>query len=128
MTPEKQLAGFLAKFSPEVARLGKAALAKMHKRFPSAIQMVYDNYNFLVILAATCIDQYFCNGRISLNKGTKEAVMAEHDDGEDDSGSDMLSKSKPHSLQGKFTGKHFSYRGELQLHFSNLSPCSTIVC
>src|SRR3954471_5699087 len=49
MTPEKQLAGFLARFNPDVAELGKAALAKMRKRFPSAIQMVYDNYNFLVI-------------------------------------------------------------------------------
>ncbi len=49
MNPEKQLAGFIAKFTPEVAALAEAALAKMRARFPSAIQMVYDNYNFLVI-------------------------------------------------------------------------------
>jgi hypothetical protein len=49
MSPEKQLAGFLARFTPEVAALGTAALAKLRARFPSAIQMVYDNYNFLVI-------------------------------------------------------------------------------
>ncbi len=49
MNPEEQLAGFLAKFTPEVAALAEAALAKMRARFPSAIQMVYDNYNFLVI-------------------------------------------------------------------------------
>src|SRR5271163_819270 len=49
MTPKAQLAGFLAKFTPDVAALGKASLAKMRARFPGAIQMVYDNYNFLVI-------------------------------------------------------------------------------
>ena len=49
MTPESQLAKFMARFTPEVAALGEAALAKMRARFPNAIQMVYDNYNFLVI-------------------------------------------------------------------------------
>ena len=49
MSPEKQLAGFLARFTPEIAARGKAALARMRARFPNAIQMVYDNYNFLVI-------------------------------------------------------------------------------
>jgi hypothetical protein len=48
-TPEAQLAGFIAKFTPEVAVLAKAVLAGMQARFPSPIQMVYDNYNFLVI-------------------------------------------------------------------------------
>ncbi len=47
--PEAQLAGFLAKFTPEIAALAKAALVKMRARLPNAIQMVYDNYNFLVI-------------------------------------------------------------------------------
>src|SRR5437899_9274028 len=49
MTPEAQLATFLAKFTPEVEALACAALKKMRARFPNAIQMVYDNYNFLVI-------------------------------------------------------------------------------
>ena len=49
MNPKTQLAGFIAKFTPEVAALAKAALAKLRARFPNAIQMVYDNYNFLVI-------------------------------------------------------------------------------
>jgi hypothetical protein len=46
---ETQLAGFIVKFAPEVAALTKAILVKMRKRYPTAIQMVYDNYNFLVI-------------------------------------------------------------------------------
>ena len=49
MSPKKQLAIFMARFTPEVAGLGEAVLARMRSLFPGAIQMVYDNYNFLVI-------------------------------------------------------------------------------
>jgi hypothetical protein len=48
-SPAKQLAGFLAKFDPEVARLVRAARAALRKRMPTAIEQVYDNYNFLAI-------------------------------------------------------------------------------
>jgi hypothetical protein len=47
--PEAQLEGFLAKYTAEVAGLARAALVKMRKRLPGAIEMVYDNYNALVI-------------------------------------------------------------------------------
>lgn len=47
--PEKQLAGFLAKYTPEIRRLAENALATMRRRFPGAVEMVYDNYNALVI-------------------------------------------------------------------------------
>jgi hypothetical protein len=49
MTPRTQLDGFMKKFAPEIAALAKAALVKMRKRLPSANQLVYDNYNALVI-------------------------------------------------------------------------------
>jgi len=48
-SPEAQLEGFLAKFTPEIAGLAKAILIKMRKRLPGAVEMVYDNYNALVI-------------------------------------------------------------------------------
>ncbi len=48
-TPEKQLAGFIAKFTPEMATLIRAARKKMRERLPNAIELVYDNYNFFVI-------------------------------------------------------------------------------
>jgi len=48
-TPSQQLAGFLAKFSPEVARTARAALRKMRARLPGAVELVYDNYNATVI-------------------------------------------------------------------------------
>ena len=46
---EAQLEKFLAKFTPEIAGLATAVLAKMRKRLPGAVEMVYDNYNALVI-------------------------------------------------------------------------------
>src|SRR6187401_1298620 len=46
---ESELDGFLAKYTPEVAALGQAALDKMRERLPGAIELVYDNYNALVI-------------------------------------------------------------------------------
>ena len=49
MTPEAQLATFLAKYTPEIGALAKAARKKMQARLPGAIEMVYDNYNALVI-------------------------------------------------------------------------------
>ena len=45
MTAEEQLDRFIAKFTPEIAALAESALAKMRKRFPTALQLVYDNYN-----------------------------------------------------------------------------------
>jgi hypothetical protein len=47
--PEKQLDGFIAKYTPEIGKLAHAVLKKMRKRLPGAIELVYDNYNFLVI-------------------------------------------------------------------------------
>ncbi len=46
---EQQLESFLAKYDPEVSTFGRRALAKMRKLVPGAIEMVYDNYNWLVI-------------------------------------------------------------------------------
>ena len=48
-SPEKQLAAFIAKFSPDVAKLIRAARRKMRMRLPHATELVYDNYNFFVI-------------------------------------------------------------------------------
>ena len=45
----EQLEGFIAKFSPEVAAVARKTLARMRKRLPGALQLVYDNYNALAI-------------------------------------------------------------------------------
>jgi len=49
VTSESELAAFIAKFAPDMQRRIRGCRAKMQARFPDAIQLVYDNYNFLVI-------------------------------------------------------------------------------
>src|SRR5579864_9016575 len=48
-TPEAQLAQFAAKYSPEVEEQFHLAHRIMSEMLPGAIEMVYDNYNALVI-------------------------------------------------------------------------------
>ena len=48
-TADKELNRFIVRFTPEVANLAQEALKKMRKRLPGAVEMVYDNYNALVI-------------------------------------------------------------------------------
>jgi hypothetical protein len=47
--PVKQLNSFLAKYDSKIRSLARRALLTMRKRLPNAIEMVYDNYNALVI-------------------------------------------------------------------------------
>jgi hypothetical protein len=49
VSPEKQLASFIAKFESDLAKLIRACRAEMRQLLPTAIEMVYDNYNFFVI-------------------------------------------------------------------------------
>ncbi len=48
-TPAQQLAVFLAKFDPAVARIARGALTRLRRRLPGATELVYDNYNALAI-------------------------------------------------------------------------------
>ena len=48
-TPAAQLAGFVARFDPAIARLVRGARRVLRQRFPTAIELVYDNYNALAI-------------------------------------------------------------------------------
>jgi hypothetical protein len=47
--PEKQLSGFIDKFEPGNQVLIREARQHLRQRFPSANEIVYDNYNFFVI-------------------------------------------------------------------------------
>jgi hypothetical protein len=49
MTAQQQFAEFLRKYDPAVAAEAKKSLAKLRKLVPNAVEMVYDNYNALVI-------------------------------------------------------------------------------
>lgn len=46
---QRQLDGFLAKFTPEVDALAHDLIARMRTRLPGAAIIVYDNYNALAI-------------------------------------------------------------------------------
>jgi len=48
-SPEKELAAFVAKFTPAMAARIRAARKRMRALLPTAIELVYDNYNFFVI-------------------------------------------------------------------------------
>jgi Domain of unknown function (DU1801) len=46
---ESQLAAFIEKFDPKDQRLIRAVRSAVRRRFPTANELVYDNYNFFVI-------------------------------------------------------------------------------
>lgn len=48
-SPDRELAGFITKFSPDVAGLARAAIEKMRSRLPGALVLVYDEYNALAV-------------------------------------------------------------------------------
>lgn len=48
-SPKARLDGFLTRYSPEVAAVGRAAHKKLRQLLPGSFEMVYDNYNALVI-------------------------------------------------------------------------------
>ena len=45
----KQLAGFMAKYDPAIGKLANAARALLRKKMPTAVELVYENYNALAI-------------------------------------------------------------------------------
>jgi len=49
LSPSRQLQRFIAKYSPTVAADGRAALAIVRWLVPGAVELVYDNFNFLVV-------------------------------------------------------------------------------
>jgi hypothetical protein len=52
VTPKQQLAAFMAKYSPAIAKQAKSAIGKLDALMPGATRLVYDNYNVLVIAIA----------------------------------------------------------------------------
>ena len=48
-TAERQLAAFIRKFNPTDQRLIRGIRSALRKRFPTANELVWDNYNFFVI-------------------------------------------------------------------------------
>jgi Domain of unknown function (DU1801) len=47
--PEQQLQNFIGKFEPKYQAVIRAVRKALRKRFPTATELAYDNYNFFVI-------------------------------------------------------------------------------
>jgi hypothetical protein len=47
-SPEGQVRRFIAQFEPRLQTRIRAARRELRRRFPTAVEQVYDNYNFLV--------------------------------------------------------------------------------
>jgi hypothetical protein len=47
-TEAAQVRRFIEKFEPRLQKLFAAARRELRRRFPTALELVYDNYNFLV--------------------------------------------------------------------------------
>jgi hypothetical protein len=48
-SPSRQVESFIVKFDPAIARIVRASRAKLRRRYPTAQELVYDNYNALAI-------------------------------------------------------------------------------
>jgi hypothetical protein len=65
-SPARQIAGFIAKFDRKDGALIRACRGELRKRLPTAFELVYDNYNFLVFgfcsspRASACICSLAC--------------------------------------------------------------------
>src|ERR1035438_5994024 len=49
VNPETLLSGFIGKFDPKLQQLIRLVRGALRRRFPTANELVYDNYNFFVI-------------------------------------------------------------------------------
>ena len=48
-SPARQLNTFIGRFDPAIRKIVREARAKLRRRLPAAIELVYDNYNALAI-------------------------------------------------------------------------------
>ena len=48
-SPARQLHTFIGRFDPAIGKLVREARGKLRRRLPTAIELVYDNYNALAI-------------------------------------------------------------------------------
>src|SRR6476620_3354965 len=69
MTAEQQLKGFIAKFDPANQALIRAVRRRLRRQFPTATEMVCDDYNFFVI--GYCPNDRPMDAPISIAAGPK---------------------------------------------------------
>ena len=52
-SPARQLDTFIGRFDPAIRKIVREARARLRRRLPAAIELVYDNYNALAIAFAS---------------------------------------------------------------------------
>jgi hypothetical protein len=52
-SPTAQLTAMIGRFDPAIQKVVRAARTKLRKRLPTAVELVYDNYNALAIAFAS---------------------------------------------------------------------------
>jgi hypothetical protein len=73
-SPARQVAGFIKKFDPPIARLLRACRAALRKRLPTAVEQVYDNYNFLAM--GFCTTERTSDCLVSLAASAKGVALS----------------------------------------------------
>ncbi|HKQ60261.1 MAG TPA: DUF1801 domain-containing protein [Candidatus Polarisedimenticolaceae bacterium] len=71
---EPQIKRFIAKFDPPIAKLIRACRSALRRKFPTAHELVYDNYNFLVF--GYCATERPSDCIVSLAANAKGAGLA----------------------------------------------------
>src|SRR5271170_5349586 len=67
LSPAKQIETFIKKFAPAIAKQIRACRAVLRKRFPTANEIVYDNYNFFVIGYCSTLRSSHCIVSLAAN-------------------------------------------------------------
>src|SRR6266852_8504138 len=73
-SPAKQIAGVISKFDPSIAKLIRSGRVALRKRFPTAIEQVYDNYNFLAV--GFCTTERTSDCMVSLAANAKGVILS----------------------------------------------------
>jgi hypothetical protein len=70
----KRLSAFIDKFDPAVAKTFRACRTALRKRLPTALELVYDNYNFLAL--GFCPTERASDCIVSLAASAKGVVLS----------------------------------------------------
>jgi hypothetical protein len=73
-SPAKQVAGFISRFDPSIAKRIRSGRVALRKRFPTAIEQVYDSYNFLAI--GFCTTERTSDCMVSLAANAKGVFLS----------------------------------------------------
>jgi len=66
-TPARQLANLIGSFDPVLRKLARTARAALRRRFPTAVELVYENFHALAISYSPTDDMSDCIVSLTIN-------------------------------------------------------------